>query len=325
MRERDISFDGIRAAAMCGILACHICCGIDGAQIFAVCFAETFNYTFFALSALLFGMSFHVGVDRGWRPLPFMWKRITRLGASCWPVVIAMFVLFSITGIGFSKKDVVMNICFLSWFAEMPSLGHLWFLTMIVMCYALFLALSHLRRKPRLWEWAAGFVACSALHYAMESKGYIFLILFFSAALFTYSREFMSWAKKVDLRLLTIGTLAANGIATFLFCKDILLLESFATEHVAAVCGLLILAWLYRIFSYCQPCRLITFLSGISFEIYLIHAPLCFGLFSVYTWFSGISLAKGILLIIASSIALAVVLKQISKRLMPILCYKPHI
>lgn len=89
-----------------------------------------------------------------------MQPRLYKLAASLWPMLTIALILFLICNIPFSIEAALMNFCFLGWFAKLPGLGHLWFVTMIIICYILFVGLANFRKNFRLIGW----FQCLLLH-----------------------------------------------------------------------------------------------------------------------------------------------------------------
>lgn len=105
-----------------------------------------FNCLFFSMSAILFGEKISKTKNKI-KLIPFMQPRLYKLAASLWPMLIIALILFLICNIPFSIEAALMNFCFLGWFAKLPGLGHLWFVTMIIICYILFVGLANFRKK----------------------------------------------------------------------------------------------------------------------------------------------------------------------------------
>lgn len=81
--------------------------------------------------------------------------------------------------------------------------------------------------------------------------------------------------------------------------------------YITAICIVLILLWFYRTFNIYRPGVSLLFLSGISYQLYLVHHPFCFGTFSLFR-LTGDYWYLGILLIFILSVLLAILLKRIA-------------
>lgn len=317
MNSRNVSFDGIRAVAILGIIGCHMCYGLGEISWLGAYLGGVFNCVFFSLSAIL--LSKKMLIRGGVKLFPFMKRRILKLIASLWPMLVTIFVLFSIGGIPYSIKQVIMNFCLLGWFSKLPGFGHLWFVTMILFCYFLFVGLSHLKRNVHKWEILISFILttlCAYITYSQELPGYLFLILFYCGVLFLHRQSILQWALSIPKWQLTTIVLASNGITLLLFYKDWLYNGNLLMYYITALCGIVLLLWLYRIFSNYTPGPILIYLSSISYELYLVHHPFCFGQFSLFQ-LTGNYWWLGIIFITIVSLVLATALNRLSKFIYP--------
>lgn len=244
-----------------------------------------------------------------------MKRRILKLGASLWPMLLVVLASFCIFGVPFSIKSAVLNFFLLGWFGKLPGFGHLWFVTMIVLCYLLFVGLSHVKKPIKKWWLLPAFAMttfCAYITYRQGLPGYLFLILLYCGGLFLYGASLLKWTLSVSGRLLTGMTVGANGIVLFLFYKGWLHSGSLVMYYATALCGILLLMWLYRMFTSHTPGAALVYVSGISYEIYLVHHPFCFGQFSLFQY-TGSYWWLGILLIGIVTLLLAISLNRIAK------------
>lgn len=134
-KSRIIEFDYIRVLAIAGILVCHSCFLFPNpVSDFGRYLALTFNFLFLALSAFLFGLSWESKGHPAYG-ISFVWKRIVKLSRSYYPYLVALFLFLYFTEGYFSWRKVVTHVLYLPWFDKIDGFGHLWFLTMIVICY----------------------------------------------------------------------------------------------------------------------------------------------------------------------------------------------
>ena len=276
----------------------------------------TFNCVFFSLSAILFGEKMSKTNDTI-KLIPFMRQRLYKLAASLWPMLAVALIIFYVIKEPFSAEAALMNFCFMGWFTKLPGLGHLWFVTMIVLCYILFVVLANLRKNISVyWIWPAMIITiiCSYVVSLYKMPGYLFLILFYCSILFIYGAYILKWAESVSYWILTSLTWFINGITIMLFYMGQLQNGRLETYYITAMCGILILLWLYRLFHIYRPGPFIVFFSGISYQLYLVHHPFCFGKFSIFR-LTGEYWYIGILLIFILSILLALLLKRIADSL----------
>ena len=263
MTTRNISYDGVRAIAIIGIILCHICYGLNGMSWLGTYLGGTFNCVFFSMSAILFGEKISK-TNNKIKLIPFMRPRLYKLAASLWPMLTIALILFLICDIPFSIKAALMNFCFLGWFAKLPGLGHLWFVTMIIICYILFVGLANFRKNISAYWLVPMFIItliCSYVTSFYNMPGYLFLILFYCSVLFLYGRHILEWAKSISYWVLTSLTWGINGITIALFYLGKLQNGMLIMYYITAICGVLILLWFYRTFNIYRPGVSLLFLS----------------------------------------------------------------
>lgn len=212
-----------------------------------------------------------------------------------------------------------MNCCLLGWLSKLPGFGHLWFVTMIVLCYFLFVALGHIKRPVCGWWSLPAFAVttlCACVSYSHGLPGYLFLILFYCGILFLYGQSLIKWSLSVSKTLLTVMSIGTNAVALSLFLKGWIHGGNLIMYYATALCGILLLLWLYRMFVIYTPGVTLLYLSGISYEIYLVHHPFCFGRFSLFH-LTGDYWYLGMLLISVVTFILAVSLNRLAKVLYP--------
>lgn len=142
--NRIVAFDYLRAVAILGIVICHFCFNFVETTWLGGWCGGTFNALFLMMSALLLGMAWR----RKGKPkysLDFLKHRFGKLSKTYYPFIVAMFIFCIVVG-GYSigVKDVLLHILYLPWFDKIHSFGHLWFITMIAICYVAVFGISRL-------------------------------------------------------------------------------------------------------------------------------------------------------------------------------------
>ena len=283
--KRVASFDLIRAVAIIGIVLAHHL--LTGESTFAHAMGKwlgaTFTAVFLGLSALILGSSW-IGKGRPVYGSRFFFHRITRLAVPYW-LFLTVFLLVAY-GMGqvFPWKDVVMNYAFLGWLAKIPGIGHLWFVTMVVICYAACVAASRLfatgwGRKVYPWALPVGCGGLYAFLYRFGFPAYMAVILFYYCLLFAYADRILGWLRRQ-------GKLFVLWCVPFLLAMTVgLFLSGVLTSGkengivcVCSLCGMAILLLLQTLFSGIVNCpRAVASVSGISYEWYLVHHPMIIG------------------------------------------------
>ena len=134
--NRFVSFDFIRAIALIGILICHSC--FESSEVTIIGFGRylgaTFNFLFLILSAFLLGASWENNGCPKYN-MSYIQKRMSKLCRSYYPYLAVLFVFLYLSQDYFSWRNIISHTLFLPWFDKIDGYGHLWFLTMISICY----------------------------------------------------------------------------------------------------------------------------------------------------------------------------------------------
>lgn len=133
--NRIPSFDYIRIIALLGILLCHSCFEPAVPYPWLGRFlGVTFNFIFLVLSAFLFGLGWaakgYIVYHRD-----FVIKRMAKLSRTYYPYLVFLFLFLYLTQNYFSIQKAATHLIYLPWFDKIEGFGHLWFMTMIMVCY----------------------------------------------------------------------------------------------------------------------------------------------------------------------------------------------
>ncbi len=233
-----------------------------------------------------------------------------------------MFATYLLIGVEYNIKDLLMNFMFLSWFDKQPGIGHLWFITMIMACYIMFIILSRVQKEIKTYVWAIIFViGIAACHIAEKlhlPAGYALLYLSIACYLFENADSFINMSDKISLKYYTPIFIATNTIVILLFLYEIEEKSQTLAYTLGCVCGILWMIFLFRTSKYIKNRKTFIFLSAISYEIYLTHHPLCRNI-------GGYSMKHitqdpyiGLLLIASITVLSAILLNKLSGRIVKI-------
>lgn len=284
---RIAAFDVLRSIALFGIVAVHVCYSFPdnsfrraGQQL-----GGTFNAVFLLLSALLTGLANkHIKES----PARFLARRALRVGIPLWIFLVFFFVAaIAWTDTTIPAAKAAAEFAFLGWPVKLPGLGHLWFVTLILLCYALVFILDH---NPALFDGA-------------RKEGFIFL------ATITTSLLFDQWnipAVQAPLYLFFFGFIWKHATAIFSLAKRsmtrtasaIIATAAFVTLQIgsaiafqrglwdksqmgAYVLGLVAgMSWIIFVIGLLERAslphivtKLFSTIAIISYEAYLVHNP----------------------------------------------------
>ena len=319
--KRNPKFDNVRVTAIFIIVLGHFlvyCTPHSG--IGRYCGGGGYSLFFF-LSALLYGLKWHSNGKQRFETLPYMRKRIIKLGSSVWPFLAILIILFMLMGVDFSPVSAVLNFCFMGYLWKLPGNGHLWFLTIIMLCYMMFSFLSRVKVSNMVLYgiMLVGLVFFLVLE-SLGIPGHSFMTLAICAVLFTKADQVLSLVNTISKTIWIPGILLFNTVSMFLFMNGLFEQSRIATYLLINIIGL---SWLILFMAVSPRAKnsIVTFISGISFEIYIVHHTLCAGpLYSVCEL--GFDIISSFLVLIVFSIILGYILHFISKQIEVIICIR---
>lgn len=314
---RIVEFDYIRIISLIGILVCHSCFLFGNpASSVGRYFALTFNFLFLALSAFLFGMSWE-SKSRPAYDVSFVKRRVAKLSRSYYPFLLAMFLYLYLYDGFFSWQKVIAYTMYLSWFVKIPGFGHTWFLTMIVLCYIGVWGFTKCSRSNRHNKLVCSLLVGGGLcaDYIISLKGlpgYLFPYLIAYIWIFSKASSILETVRKVPLAVNIIQFVIINVTAVTLFYNGLFEKFTFWSYLVGMICAGSVFTFVYDIFKDISANGFILWLSGISFEIYLVH-EFFIGRFNVYDYTPNILI--GFVALLSLSILSAVALHKIALRI----------
>ncbi len=310
MEKSIVTVDYSRVIAVFMILLCHYFLFSNLNTGIGRYLAGTGNMIFFLVSALLYGTKYSNNSQRiDYKS--FVIGRVTKLGASLWPYLTIVIILYMVFKIKFSWIDVGLNYLFLGYLGKLPGNGHLWFITVLVACYAVMLLYLRFRVNNRSLPWILLILSVVVVfigEYIGVPSG-AFLILGFFSLVFLKSGWYMEKSKSMTWWMIVVIVL----FNVFCFVAEYKgLFEYSRSLHfvLTGLCGISLLSLMLR----CLPQksnRTISYLCGISFEIYLVHHTLCAGPFIYFTKISQYH-AMNFCLMVFLSFVMAIMLKTIA-------------
>lgn len=303
MQQKDYSFDYVRTIATFIIISGHYnlyCCGNNG--IGRLLGGGGF-FLFFFLSALLFGSKWCRKNKQPFDGVVFMKQRIKRIGSSLWPFLIASLAVFYLLDIDFSIVNAFLNFVFLGYIGKLPGNGHLWFLTILMVCYAEFLLLSRIKISNSVLLLV---VLLGLVMYLISEiigiPGHSFLTIGISALIFEKADYLLSLIRSIPKYLFLILLSLTTIIMLLLFDNSMFDNHRLFAYPLMAFCGIVWLITMVGLFPN-KKSLVISFLSQISFEMYLVHHTFCAGPAFRVSQIGGPSLLQFSCLVLISIIA----------------------
>lgn len=290
--SRIVAFDYLRFFAIFGIIVCHFCYNFSETIWLGKWSGDTFNALFLMMSALLLGLSWeHKGHPKyGWL---FLKHRFGKLIKVYYPFLIVMFLFLYMAGVHFGVKDMLMHLAFLPWFDKLSGFGHLWFMTMISICYVAIFAISRLKVSRGKWLIYTVLVVLPLfLQYYLDKKGlpgYMFVFLLMFVLFFIHANDLIQFVQRykwVNIAFFVIVVCSLYWYNTGNWQEHSSIAKWIGIASSVSIFGLAI-----NTFQRVKKNRIVEFVAGISFEIYLVHHVFAYGGYSVMkispNWFCG--------------------------------------
>lgn len=314
--SRIREYDYIRVISLFGILICHSCLDLSQSTIWIGRFlGTTFNFLFLVLSAFIFGQLWNNN-NRSPYNLKFVSKRIVKLSRSYYPYLVFLFFFLYITQSNITYHQIITHIFYLSWFDKIKGFGHLWFMTMIVLCYCGCYIVTKRAIASILYNRVISLVlvigGIGADYYLSKFNlpGYLFSYLVGYLLIFFNANELISRIKKINIWYNIIQFAIINSFGILMFYQDIFTTNPFFAYLLGMGCALSEFCFLLNICSKFPTSKIIILLSSISFEIYLVH-EFFLGNYSIYRYVNNPIIAFFALVFL--SIIAAIILHTLSK------------
>lgn len=273
------TFDYMRVIAVFGILMCHYCFNWDVTFGLGRFFGCTFNALFIGMSGLLLGYQYEKK-ERNSYNISFLKKRFFRLSYVYYPFLVFMFLFVVFVNCDAIRiKDVVMHIAYLPWFDKMKGFEHLWFMTMISICYVSVYLISKLKQRFGLWVIVCSLALSCIGAYFMEVNGLpgqllIYLVVFLGCH--HNASDIIKWTKDMNVVVSSACVVLLCG-AAYLFYNDLYEKHRLYGEILGVLSAVLVFVLTSILLKDVKPNKIISFVASISFEIYLVHHVFAFG------------------------------------------------
>lgn len=284
--SRNYAIDFIRAVAMIIIVTCHFLSfgGVPGLSSVGHYLGGVGNFIFFSVSALLFGIAYEKKGFSAFKPEYFMKKRLARLFSSLWPFLVVVLLIYFVVGVHLSPLKIIMNFLGMGWFGKLPYIGHLWFITMIIFCYCMYVCISKFcNREFKPYIWVILLILCIIFQTLLDYinlPGTIFIILLLSLYLFLNSSRIMERIDACKWIYLVPLTIVTNALAVWAYSVSEYLGVTI-THWAGYIAGTFLFTFLFKLGKKVKNGKMVLFLSLTGYEIYLVHHCLCVGPLSV--------------------------------------------
>ena len=275
-------FDWLRVYALAMILICHFVRSV-GFHRLDIPLGCVGNMIFFVMSGWLLGLAWE---DKnypfyGWQ---FLKKRLLRLAIPLWLFAIPYMIWFEFDGHSLSLKDVLLNLSLLNWFARIPGMTPFWFITAISAFYIAVIALSRvkLRRTHSLVVTMSLVVSMVLLQVILSlcgiRYGYILVMMLCGALAFINANRLLTLIRILaSSNSITMITGMMVGLFIAYWClvyNDLIVVGTPICYYATIPIALLVAAIVFSISSKIKKSQIATFVSSISYEVYLVHGAM---------------------------------------------------
>lgn len=276
------TLDIIRVTAMTGIFADHYLQATGGtiSANTGLYMGGVFLMVFFALSAYLFGMKWVKGEYEGFKSMSFIKKRCLRIYVPLWltlPLVVAVEYLILHT---IDLKTLLFNVVGLGWARPFGMGGHLWYITLMMFLYLVFVLFSRLRLdKNRLIYWLVGYVALLVVyvlgekHFRTFSSVASVITVFLASLLFFKSGDLMRLCQRWTKTVLFV-TIFALLLSWWMYVQGWHFTHKAIATFSSFSAGFALFMSLLTFIKATKESLIIKYFAKISYEVYLVHSPL---------------------------------------------------
>lgn len=314
------SFVLLRAIAIAGIIACHVCLQLD-IEPMGRCLGFVFVQIFLFMSACLFGLN--GGGNENC--VDFIKKRWKKLSATYYPFLVISIAILLLTNNTVTLKNVLTHFTYTNYYLKDSicgiSFGHLWYISMMMLCYV---GIGLLKGNvPWLRKCLHGFgiavvaVATVLGGIMLQKHGTSSRIIFLFASyliVYEYAGSIRHYCMSVNRVKMWCLFIICNVACVVLFH-----IEGFYNMLMTrdTVVILTAMSWICLFLVYSEKikcCKVVKYVSAISFEIYLIHQPFVFGQFSLFGKTSTGLFAEG-MMAICTTVVFAMMLNVLVTRM----------
>ena len=276
--KKNVNISIVRIVSMFMILICHFCNEM-GNKLGSV-LGQTFNvgvFIFIIISGYLFGKK---NIDK---PANWIIKRIKKIMIPVWIWVAVVNIIYLLKGIPLNFVGIISYIFDMQgWFGIMNGLEHLWFLSVIMICYFVTPFLEKIRKNQLnfLKIIVAIFIASIIFSFVNVKLGrYIFDVnLYISAYYYSF---FENKFKKNKTNIFTYMGIIILSMITRVICRKFLDETVVYTNIVVLYTQSLIAFSVFRILQSLKikniKLKIVEHLDEISYYIYIVHYVFCVG------------------------------------------------
>ena len=325
--ERNPIYDWIRVVSILGIITSHflIFGGVsDSLDWIGRYLAGVFNVVFICLSAVLYGNKWRESGRNCFTLSSFLSKRLVKIVSTLYPYLCMVIIVFIVFSVPLNINSFIFNFLGIGWFSKIQYNGHLWFVTMILICYMSIMFVSRYPNLDRNKRISVLFLLIAiSLQFVTDSiglPGYLFIFLAIYVVLFLWPLNSIVQIFGLKKNTILFVFSLFNGFVIYSLSIGLFMPLSSVSRLLLSLCGFLWIAVMFQ-FLNLRTNRFVDWISEMSFEMYLVHHILCTGPVSI----SSISISPIIkyVALIGFTLVLAVFLHWFSQKIQQL--YLSHI
>lgn len=278
MIKKNVSISVVRIISMFMILACHLCNEM-GNKIGNV-LGQTFNvgvFIFIIISGYLYGKK---DIDK---PISWIIKRIKKIMIPVWIWVAIVNIIYLIKGTPINAVSVISYIFNLQgWFGATNGLEHLWFLSVIMICYFVTPILNKLKAlgsKVMLITIILFAISIVCSYIDIKVGRYIFeinlYIIAYYCSFFEEKLQGISSNRIVCICLIIVSMLARVILKKYI--DGTVLYSNIVVLVTQSIIGFSIFELIKHLKLENVNIKLINHFDGISYYMYIVHCIFCVG------------------------------------------------
>lgn len=178
-----------------------------------------------------------------------------------------------------------MHFAFLPWFDKLSGFGHLWFMTMIAICYVAVYGISLLKINWGGYKWliySILIVAAVCAQYFLDSKGlpgYLFAFLLMFVLCFLHAKGLVQFVQNHKWVYIVFFIVLIYGL--YWYNAENWQIHTSLAKWIGIASSISIFGLAINFLQNVKKNKTVDFVAGISFEIYLVHHVFAYGGYSV--------------------------------------------
>ena len=277
--QRYVEFDNLRVAALFLILACHFVRSIGFYQL-DLPLGAIGNLVFFTMSGWLLGLAWNAKGCPAYG-FSFLKRRWLRLAIPLWVFAVPYLIYAYFYRGGVEIMQILLNLTLLNWFARIPGMTPFWFITAIAVFYVIALVISKIaffKQRNILPAVVLSVVFVSmqiALTICGIRFGYILIMVLLGSLAFVHAEKLLALTRRVPKKpvLSVLFFIIAFLMLWYAYYRGWIMNGSPSGYWAACVASILFVVMIFSVLSD-KVIPGVSYLSRISYEIYLVHAAL---------------------------------------------------